>query len=688
MGVVSFPRRLLVLVVAPVLMALAACTSALAQTTPNASWAVRFGGPAQDVPRSVTTLSDGSTVVTGQVRGVGASFGPFTLSSAGDSDIFVARINTDGTFAWAFRSGGTGLDAGFHVIQRPDGALLVTGYFTGNVTFNGVNLTNNAANTQDVFVAALDPTTGTPLWVRTGGGTGNDYVYRVRAMPDNSLIAVGSAQVTATFGPTTLPPSLGNGDLFAMRINADGSYRWVKRLGGSTDFDDLFGLWTFADGSFAATGYIRRSATFGTTTLTPATPGAADVVVLKMDADGNVVWAKRAGGPSTDDFAYTAAGYPDGSILIGGYFSGVADFGPYTLTSAGGQDAFVAKYAADGTVLWVRAGNNSSGDDFTRDLVTRPDGSTLALMQFKGTFTYSGQSVTSNGDTDVLAAVLDSTGAITWRAQRGGTGADTARYIHARPDGFFTTTGSFSGIMAFASSSLASAGSEDGFVEGFLFVPEPPARPTIVVGSGSATATIEPTPGGSVTEYDITAHPSGNNCEIIPPATSCTITGLQPGVTYAFTTVATNAAGRSESSEGASATIPGGEAPPADTPAPGASAEQAAVPTRVNLGPLRGRTWRIGYSVITAGAVPAGATSVVQAVRRATGGATATGLPALRMRPCAITGPAFAQRYRCTQRLRPGAWQVVTEARAADGQRVRLSSNVTVRASQSPAVTG
>ena len=67
---------------------------------------------------------------------------------------------------------------------------------------------------------------------------------------------------------------------------------------------------------------------------------------------------------------------------------------------------------------------------------------------------------------------------------------------------------------------------------------------------------------------------------------------------------------------------------------------------------------------------------------------TATGLPALRMRPCAITGPAFAQRYRCTQRLRPGAWQVVTEARAADGQRVRLSSNVTVRASQSPAVTG
>lgn len=671
----------------PLAVALAACTGAsYAAPAPNASWAVAFGSTGTETTRGITTLADGSTVVIGSFSST-VWFGATSLVSAGNTDIYIARINRDGTYAWVRRVGSTRVDVGFGVAEGVGGNILVSMHIEGPATVGTFPITGSGATTTDIVIASMDAATGTFQWATSAGGSGNDYLYRVRPMPDGSILAVGSHQTTATFGSTTLPPSVGAGDLFVTRINADGTFRWTRRLGGSATWDDLFGFWVFPDGSMAAAGYFRGVATFGSTTLTPGgTTGSADALLLKMDAGGGVVWARRMGGPGVDDFAYAVSGYPDGSMLVGGYFMGTGEFAGITRTSVGGQDAFLAKYSANGTQEWVRTAG-SAGDDMVRDVVARADGSALMALTIGGSVQWGTESITGLGSSDAVISTLDGDGAITWNAIRGGTGADISRQVSARADGFFTLAGNFSGTATFGGTTFTSRGAEDGFVEGFLLIPDAPPVPVITVGPGHATATVDTTAGASVTSYEITAHPGASQCAIAPPANSCTITGLTPGTTYGFTVVATNAAGRSESSTQASATIPAPEEPAA-TPAAGGAAETAAAATaRRVVSRLAGRIWRVGMSVITAGRVPTGATAVRQSATRLS---TPAGLTAgaQRSRPCAIHGPAAGRLYRCTRVLPPGTWRITTEALDSGGVTARLSSRLVVRAARAPAVTG
>lgn len=686
-------RRALTLVVASLLTVLGlGCSQIAFATAPNATWALRFAGSGTDYVRAVATLADGSTIVGGSFSN-SMTLGSQTLVSAGGEDVFLARVRMDGTIAWAVRGGGTGLDRGFGITHGAPGTVVYAGYFTGSATFGTVSAPGTGSS-RDTFIASVDVDTGTFNWVANPSGTGDDYVYRTRALPDGSVLAVGSYQNTLTLGSTTLPASSGAGDLFAARLNADGTFRWARRLGGSTSWDDIFNMWLFPDGSMAASGYITGDATFGPDALTRRGNTESDVVVLKLDHDGNVQWARNGGGNAVADFGYAVSGYADGSVLVGGYFSGTGAFGPYTVTSRGGKDIFLAKYSPTGTVEWVRTGGSSAGDDEIKDLHVRADGTVLLAANISGTvnapFEFRNLTLVSAGGTDGLAGALDASGDFMWHVQRGGTGTDDMRQTNARADGFFTTVGSYQGNVQFGQTTLMGLGGSDGFAEGFALVPDTPAPPTIVMGPGYATATIEPSAGGGVTEYDVTAYPGGNSCEILPPATSCTINGLQPGTSYEFTVAATNATGTSTSSAGAQGVVP------VSTPAPVESAPATSTPqllSRGRLGTLRGRLVRVGRRAITVGDVPNGATTVVQTATRLAPLARAarrpsTGRTATAPRACRIDGPTWARRYRCVQVLTPGTWQISTEARADGLDPSTMRARVVMRQAVTTPVTG
>ena len=113
----------------------------------------------------------------------------------------------------------------------------------------------------------------------------------------------------ATFGPgepneTTLT-SAGSGDIFVAKYASDGVLLWVKQAGGTDpDFFDLgFGITTDGQGNSYVTGRFADTATFGPgepneTTLTDA--GTGDIFVAKYASDGNLVWVKRAIAPEQD----------------------------------------------------------------------------------------------------------------------------------------------------------------------------------------------------------------------------------------------------------------------------------------------------------------------------------------------------------------------------------------------------
>jgi hypothetical protein len=299
-------------------------------------WATQAGGTVAEYGSGISTLSDGSAIVTGNFQGT-ATFGSTTLTSAGQTDVFVAKIDASGTYLWATKAGGTSEDKGTAISTLSDGSgsSIVIGYFVGTATFGSTTLTS--AGNADVFVAKIDAS-GAYLWATQASGTSSDIGYGISTLSDGSAIVTGYFTGTATFGSTTLT-SAGSYDVFVAKIDASGAYVWATQAGG-TSWDFGYGISTLSDGSAIVTGWFFGTATFGSTTLTSA--GDGDVFVAKIDASGAYVWATQAGSTS-GDIGYAISTLSDGSAIVTGNFNGTATFGSTTLTRAGGGDVFVAK---------------------------------------------------------------------------------------------------------------------------------------------------------------------------------------------------------------------------------------------------------------------------------------------------------------------------------------------------------
>jgi hypothetical protein len=122
-------------------------------------WANRAGGTGRDLGRGIATTERGDSYVAGHFTGT-ATFGQdepneITLTSAGDSDIFIAKYARDGALLWAIQAGGTDIDEGRDIATTERGDSYLTGFFTGTATFgqdepNETTLTS--AGSLDTFV--------------------------------------------------------------------------------------------------------------------------------------------------------------------------------------------------------------------------------------------------------------------------------------------------------------------------------------------------------------------------------------------------------------------------------------------------------------------------------------------------------------------------------------------------------
>ena len=135
---------------------------------------------------------------------------------------------------------------------------------------------------------------------------------------------------------------------------------WAKAAGG-TGTDEPYGIATDATGNIYITGNFGSSSiTFGTVTLT--SPG---FFLTKYDANGNVLWAKSAGGSAYSNSGNAVATDASGNVFVTGSFPSSLSFGTTTLTNTDNPDIFIVKYDASGTVLWARGSTSSSGGDYS-----------------------------------------------------------------------------------------------------------------------------------------------------------------------------------------------------------------------------------------------------------------------------------------------------------------------------------
>ena len=162
---------------------------------------------------------------------------------------------------------------------------------------------------------------GNLLWTKTIGGQGRDVGMSVyQTAKDDGYIITGS---TDSFGA-------GKRDVYVIRLDSGGALLWTKTIGGESD-DEGISVIQSDDGGYAIAGYTMS---YGV--------GSEDVYFIKLDTNGNLLWANTLGG-KLKERGQSIKQTADKGYVIGGH---TESFG------FGAQDVFVVKYDLNGRTCY------------------------------------------------------------------------------------------------------------------------------------------------------------------------------------------------------------------------------------------------------------------------------------------------------------------------------------------------
>ena len=214
----------------------------------------------------------------------------------------------------------------------------------------GVGTTNLSSNGNwDTFIQKLDEN-GNFIWAKSFGGTLADYVRGITTDPIGNIFLTGGFSSTVDFDPGSgvfNVTSQGERDAFVQKLNSNGDFLWVKTFGGVST-DQGISIVTDENGNSITSGYFSDTIDFdpGTGTTILSSKGDSDIYFQKLDENGDFVWAQSVGGTGTDS-PYSSSKGLSGEIYITGYYWNTVDFNPETgienHTSNGNGDIFVLK---------------------------------------------------------------------------------------------------------------------------------------------------------------------------------------------------------------------------------------------------------------------------------------------------------------------------------------------------------
>ena len=375
---------------------------------------------------SITSLSDDSIVLAGWFND-SIIFAPgesnqTTLVSNGNTDIFIARYNSNGTLVWVKQAGGTSDDHGLGITTLSDDTTVVTGTFGESATFGAgeSNQTNlDSAGYYDVFIARYRPD-GTLYWAKQAGGNSTDEGFGVKALSDNSTVVTGYFQGSATFGQgesnQTVLTAAGGKDIFVACYHPTGTLAWAKCAGGSST-DQGSAITALSDNTTMVTGFFHGSAIFGQsesnqTVLTSS--GDNDIFIARFNHDGTLAWATSAGGYYGNDFGSSILRLSDDTTVIAGIFHKTATFGSSQvnqtiLQSVGDLDVYMASYNPNGTLNGVRNADVESTYDYRTSITSLSDDSIVITGTFFDSATFGAGTLnkiilTAEGSEDIFIA--------------------------------------------------------------------------------------------------------------------------------------------------------------------------------------------------------------------------------------------------------------------------------------------
>ena len=314
-------------------------------------------------------------------------------------------------------------------------------------------------------------------WAKSVGNTSSDQGRSVATDASGNIFMTGYfAGSTITFGTTTLT-SAGSGDVFIVKYDTNGNVLWAKSAGGN-DYDLGNSITTDASGNVFITGMFESDTiTFGTTVLTNAdnTGLYEDIFIAKYDTNGNLLWAKSAGGTAAD-VSNSVATDTNGNVFITGYFHSPAiTFGSTTLTNTTAlyEDVFIVKYDTSGNMIWAKSSGSSSSSspsDRGQSVATDTSGNVFMTGYFEGASITFGTTTLTNTYADfgdVFIVKYDANGNVLWSKSVGSISDDSGYSVATDTSGNVFISGYFKGFsITFGTITLANVN------QSFIFTKE------------------------------------------------------------------------------------------------------------------------------------------------------------------------------------------------------------------------
>ena len=193
-----------------------------------------------------------------------ASFGSVVLSSKGDVDAFVGKLDAAGKVLWAVSAGGTGFEMAWNMTLDSAGCPLIVGYMASPATFGSIKL--GVVGKNDAFVAKLSPA-GKFLWATASSGAGGESARAIAVDASGNAYVTGIYKGVARFGSTSFSATKDSPDGFVARLDKNGKFTGAKTW-GSQDADVASGIMLDKASSVYLAGTFKYKTAFGPHTLT------------------------------------------------------------------------------------------------------------------------------------------------------------------------------------------------------------------------------------------------------------------------------------------------------------------------------------------------------------------------------------------------------------------------------------
>ena len=334
-----------------------------------------FGRPSYDYGRSIVQTTDAGYIFTG-----------FSFAT-GWPDFYVAKLRANGSIQWVQIINANKEEYARAAIQTRDGGYLIAGSI---YAWNDID---------EILVVRLD-SNGNLQWAKTIGDPANrEEASSVIQTPDGNFVLAG---YTRSFGQ-------GGADVYVIKLDSAGNMLWSRVIGGNAD-EMAADIIQTTDGGFLLTG---GTYSFG--------QGNADILVIKLDSNGNLQWTRTIGGNNTD-WGNSAVQTDDGGYIITG------------ITSSFGQgtyDVYILKLDSSGNLLWTRTIGGTNDD--RSYAITKTSEGKYVITGYTKSF--------GQGNEDIYLIKLDNNGNIEWRRTIGRTQKEWGYSIVQTTDGGYAIAG-------------------------------------------------------------------------------------------------------------------------------------------------------------------------------------------------------------------------------------------------------